>query len=59
MIIELTTISGIMFSTFQGEVRMETQQVIVQSHVLGHTKPRFDIDRGGYPSSGSCTDSDR
>ncbi|VDB86937.1 unnamed protein product [Peniophora sp. CBMAI 1063] len=37
--------SSIMFSTFQGEVRMETQQVIVQSHVLGHTKPRFDIDR--------------
>ncbi|CAL1694265.1 unnamed protein product [Somion occarium] len=37
--------SSVIFSTFQGEVRMETQQVVVRSTVYGDEKPRFDIDR--------------
>jgi len=37
--------SSVIFSTFQGELRMETQQVVVRSNVLGDEKPRFDIDR--------------
>lgn len=38
--------AGVIFSTFQGEVRMETQQVVVRSDTGGSEKPRFDIDRG-------------
>ncbi|KAK7686578.1 hypothetical protein QCA50_010178 [Cerrena zonata] len=37
--------SSVMFSTFQGEVRMETQQILVRSAAYGNEKPRFDIDR--------------
>ncbi|KAI0323088.1 spindle pole body protein [Amylostereum chailletii] len=37
--------SSIMFSTFQGEVRMETQQVVVRPDAAENDKPRFDIDR--------------
>lgn len=37
---------GVIFSTFQGEVRMETQQVLVRPDTGGNEKPRFDIDRG-------------
>ncbi|GJE86252.1 ubiquitin carboxyl-terminal hydrolase family protein [Phanerochaete sordida] len=37
--------SSIIFSTFQGELRMETQQVVVRSDFRGSEKPRFDIDR--------------
>lgn len=35
-----------MFSTFQGEFRMDTQQVVVRSNIRGDEKPLFDIDRG-------------
>ncbi|KAL7285603.1 hypothetical protein ACG7TL_000707 [Trametes sanguinea] len=38
--------SSVIFSTFQGEVRMETQQVLVRPDTGTNEKPRFDIDRG-------------
>ncbi|KAF8841936.1 cysteine proteinase [Paxillus ammoniavirescens] len=37
--------SSIIFSTFQGELRVEMQQVIVQPDEAGNEKPKFDIDR--------------
>ncbi|KAL4067353.1 hypothetical protein V8B97DRAFT_1873861 [Scleroderma yunnanense] len=37
--------SSMMYSTFQGELRMETQQVIVRPDSNGNEKPKFDIDR--------------
>lgn len=37
--------SSVIFSTFQGELRMETQQVVMRSDLRGNEKPRFDIDR--------------
>ncbi|KAI0692971.1 hypothetical protein BC835DRAFT_1355493 [Cytidiella melzeri] len=37
--------SSVIFSTFQGELRMETQQVLVRSNARESEKPFFDIDR--------------
>ncbi|KAH8835674.1 spindle pole body protein [Flagelloscypha sp. PMI_526] len=37
--------SSPIFSVFQGELRVEIQQVLVQSASGGTQKPRFDIDR--------------
>ncbi|TFY68587.1 hypothetical protein EVJ58_g905 [Rhodofomes roseus] len=37
--------SSIIFSAFQGQVRMETQQVVVRPDLGDNEKPRFDIDR--------------
>ncbi|CAE6359891.1 unnamed protein product [Rhizoctonia solani] len=37
--------SSIIYSTFQGEVRLETQQVIVKGDAASGVKPHFDIDR--------------
>ncbi|KAG0707555.1 cysteine proteinase [Suillus ampliporus] len=37
--------SSIVFSTFQGELRVETQQVVVRPDSTGSEKPQFDIDR--------------
>ncbi|KAG6813990.1 hypothetical protein H0H92_004483 [Tricholoma furcatifolium] len=37
--------SSIIFSTFQGELRVETQQVLVRPDLGENEKPRFDIDR--------------
>ncbi|KAH7915709.1 hypothetical protein BJ138DRAFT_1076772 [Hygrophoropsis aurantiaca] len=37
--------SSIIFSTFQGELRMETQQVLVRPDAGESEKPRFDIAR--------------
>ncbi|KAH6916648.1 ubiquitin C-terminal hydrolase Ubp10 [Coprinopsis sp. MPI-PUGE-AT-0042] len=37
--------SSTIFKTFQGEVRMETQQVLVRPDAEEKEKPRFDIDR--------------
>jgi hypothetical protein len=37
---------GIIFSTFQGQVRTETQQVVVRPDASENEKPVFDIDRG-------------
>ncbi|KAF9451371.1 cysteine proteinase [Macrolepiota fuliginosa MF-IS2] len=37
--------SSILFSTFQGELRVETQQVLVRPDSGENEKPRFDIDR--------------
>ncbi|EDR15242.1 spindle pole body protein [Laccaria bicolor S238N-H82] len=37
--------SSTIFSTFQGELRLETQQVLVRPDVGENDKPRFDIDR--------------
>ncbi|OCH90070.1 spindle pole body protein [Obba rivulosa] len=37
--------SSVIYSTFQGQVRMETQQVLVRPDTAGNEKPRFDIDR--------------
>jgi U4/U6.U5 tri-snRNP-associated protein 2 len=38
--------SGIIFKTFQGELRVETQQVLVRADSGENVKPHFDIDRG-------------
>jgi U4/U6.U5 tri-snRNP-associated protein 2 len=38
--------SGIIFKTFQGELRVETQQVLVRADFGENVKPHFDIDRG-------------
>ncbi|KAF5384942.1 hypothetical protein D9615_001140 [Tricholomella constricta] len=37
--------SSIIFSTFQGELRVENQQVLVRPDAGENEKPRFDIDR--------------
>ncbi|KII94018.1 hypothetical protein PLICRDRAFT_36241 [Plicaturopsis crispa FD-325 SS-3] len=37
--------SSIIFSTFQGELRVENQQVLVRPDSGENEKPRFDIDR--------------
>lgn len=37
--------SSVIFSTFQGVLRMETQQVVVRSNATDGQKPLFDIDR--------------
>ncbi|KAG6883796.1 hypothetical protein C0993_003699 [Termitomyces sp. T159_Od127] len=37
--------SSIIFSTFQGELRVETQQVLIRPDSGENEKPRFDIDR--------------
>lgn len=37
---------GIIFSTFQGELRVETQQVLVRPDAGENERPLFDIDRG-------------
>lgn len=37
--------SSVICSTFRGELRMETQQVVVRSNAYGSAKPQFDIDR--------------
>ena len=37
---------GVIFSTFQGELRIETQQILIRPDVGGNQKPRFDIGRG-------------
>jgi U4/U6.U5 tri-snRNP-associated protein 2 len=44
--------TGIIFSTFQGELRVETQQVVVRPDSTGSEKPQFDIDRGGIDFDG-------
>lgn len=38
--------AGIVFSTFQGELRVETQQILVRPDTGSNHKPVFDIDRG-------------
>lgn len=45
--------SSIIYSAFQGELRLDTQQVIVKDELSGHidsARPEFDIDRGKRPS---------
>ncbi|KAF5392579.1 hypothetical protein D9757_002253 [Collybiopsis confluens] len=37
--------SSIIFSTFQGELRVDTQKVVVRPDAEGSEKPRFDIAR--------------
>ncbi len=37
---------GIIFHTFQGELRVEAQQVLVRPDLGENERPRFDIDRG-------------
>lgn len=44
--IDVYVCAGVIFSAFQGKVRMETQQVVVRPDLGGNAKPRFDIDRG-------------
>jgi U4/U6.U5 tri-snRNP-associated protein 2 len=44
--IMLIFLPGIIFSTFQGELRVETQQVLVRPDAGENEKPRFDIGRG-------------
>ncbi|KAH7922861.1 cysteine proteinase [Leucogyrophana mollusca] len=43
--------SSIIFSTFQGELRMETQQVLVRPDAGESEKPRFDIAREIKPTT--------
>ena len=40
------TSKGVIFSTFQGELRTETQQVLVKPDNESNQRPQFDIDRG-------------
>lgn len=42
----LNIVLGIIFTTFQGELRLETQQVLVRPDSGPNEKPKFDIDRG-------------
>ncbi|KJA28603.1 hypothetical protein HYPSUDRAFT_34041 [Hypholoma sublateritium FD-334 SS-4] len=42
--------SSIIFHTFQGEVRVETQQVLVRPDSGENEKPKFDIDRDSRTS---------
>ena len=42
----LNIVLGIIFTTFQGELRVETQQVLVRPDSGSNEKPKFDIDRG-------------
>ena len=44
----LTTFPGPIYSAFQGELRMDVQQVIVKGESAEDAKPHFDIDRGKY-----------
>ncbi|KAH7106768.1 cysteine proteinase [Auriculariales sp. MPI-PUGE-AT-0066] len=37
--------SSMIYRTFQGELRLETQQVKVQRDAFGFARPQFDIDR--------------
>lgn len=41
-----STIPGIIFSTFQGHLRQEQQQIVVRPDTESNAKPQFDIDRG-------------
>ena len=38
--------AGIIYSAFQGEVRIDDQQVLTTGEFGG--KPRFDLDRGSF-----------
>ncbi|KAF5312899.1 hypothetical protein D9619_002735 [Psilocybe cf. subviscida] len=40
--------SSIIFTTFQGELRIETQQILVRPDSGSKEKPKFDIDRGTH-----------
>lgn len=44
-LIPITALAAVIYSTFQGEVRMETQQVIAKADEDGE-RPSFDIGRG-------------
>lgn len=37
--------SSIIYRTFQGELRLETQQVKINKDIFGAARPQFDIDR--------------
>jgi U4/U6.U5 tri-snRNP-associated protein 2 len=37
---------GIIFTTFQGVVRMETQKIVVRADAGENEKPQFDVSRG-------------
>lgn len=39
---------GIIFTTFQGQLRVENQQVLLRSDAGENEKPRFDIARGDF-----------
>lgn len=41
-----STVLGIIFSTFQGHLRQEQQQIVVRPDTESNAKPQFDIDRG-------------
>jgi hypothetical protein len=38
--------SAVIYSAFQGDLRVDTQQVIVKPDTNDHERPHFDIDRG-------------
>lgn len=37
---------GMIYRTFQGELRLEAQHVKVNKDAFGVSRPQFDIDRG-------------
>jgi hypothetical protein len=39
-------LAGVVYTSFQGELRVETQQVFVRPDEGSNQKPQFDIDRG-------------
>lgn len=51
---ELTSDAGIIYSAFQGEVRIDDQQVLTTGEFGG--KPRFDLDRGSFRYLGCVKD---
>jgi len=47
-----STVLGIIFSTFQGHLRQEQQQIVVRPDTESNAKPQFDIDRGKLWTTG-------
>jgi hypothetical protein len=37
---------GIIYQTFQGDLKIETQKIVIEKDAGGNEKPRFDISRG-------------
>jgi U4/U6.U5 tri-snRNP-associated protein 2 len=41
-------ITGIIFSTFQGQLRQDMQNILVRPETGSDAKPQFDIERGEF-----------
>lgn len=42
----MTLFTGIIFSTFQGQLRQEAQNIVVRPDTDSEAKPQFNLDRG-------------